>query len=104
MLPTGNLSFQMSQPIRSSNDMSVPTDTIKCFLGQMGEKYSFKKKSNSQHEIPKLPEPTLNEVMESITTNEDYSTTQEPRSNATNEDNLMKLFNQFSSLTLPMSD
>ena len=50
MFPTGTLSFQASQPIQTGNDMSVSTDTIKWFLGKISERYSFKKKSDSQHE------------------------------------------------------
>ena len=48
--PMGTLSFQTSQPIRSSKDMSVSPDTIKCFLSKIEERYSFKKKMESQHE------------------------------------------------------
>ena len=50
MFPMGTLSFQASQPIRSGNDMLVSIDTIKCFLGKIGERYSFKKKPDSQIE------------------------------------------------------
>ena len=42
--------------------------------------------------------------MESITTQENYLATQEPRNDATNEDDLMKLFDQVSGLTLLMPD
>ena len=65
--------------------MSLSINTIKHFLGKIGEKYSFKKKSNN-HGSPKSPESTVNEVMESITTNENYPASQEPMSNATDED------------------
>ena len=41
--PAGTLSFQASQPIRSGKDISVSIDTIKWFLGKIGEKHSFKK-------------------------------------------------------------
>ena len=37
MFPMGNLSFQASQPIRLSKDMSVSIDTIKHFWGKIGE-------------------------------------------------------------------
>ena len=83
--------------------MSVRTDTVKCFLGKTEEKYSFKKKSSNQ-ENPKPQEPTVNEVMESIIQNENYPASEESISTATDEDNLMKLFEWFSGLTLPMSD
>ena len=69
-----------------------------------GEKYSFKKKSNNQHEIPKSPEATVNKVMGNITPNDNYPTSQEPINNSTDEDDIMKLFDQFSGLTSPMSD
>ena len=42
--------------------------------------------------------------MESITTNENCPVSDEPIINATDEDVLMKLFDQLSSLVLPMSD
>ena len=57
--------------------MLVSINTTKCFLGKIAEKSSFKKKSNNKHESPKSPEATLNEVMESITTNENYPASQE---------------------------
>ena len=43
-LPTGTLSFQASQQIKSGNDISFSINTIKCFLGKLCEKYSLKKK------------------------------------------------------------
>ena len=46
-----------------------------------GAKHSFKMKSNNQHESPKSPEATVNEVLESITTNENYQASQEPIGN-----------------------
>ena len=42
--------------------------------------------------------------MESITTNENYPVSGEPINNATDENNLLKLFDWFSGLMLPMSD
>ena len=47
MLPMEALSFQASQPIRSGKDILVSIDTIKCFLGKIGERDSFKKKPDS---------------------------------------------------------
>ena len=44
MFPTGTISLQQ---IRLSDDMSVTFDTIKCFLKKIGEKNSFKKKSQT---------------------------------------------------------
>ena len=42
--------------------------------------------------------------MESITTNKKYPNSQEPMSNATDEDDLMKLSDLFSTFMPPMSD
>ena len=82
--------------------MSVGIDTIKCFIGKIGGKYSFKKKSNNQ-EIKIPQETTVNEVMESIMTNGHYPASEEPISDVTDEDDLMKLFDQLSGLMSPMS-
>ena len=46
----------------------------------------FNKKLKNQHGSPKSAEPIVNEVMESIATNEDNPASQEPISNATDED------------------
>ena len=45
-----NVSCQASQPIRSSKDMLLSINTIKCFLGKIGDRYSFKKKLDNQVE------------------------------------------------------
>ena len=81
MSPTGTLTFKASS---SSDDMSVSIDTITCFIGQIGEKYSFKKKPNNQKN-PKLGQPTINEVMESTTTNGNCPACEEPLTNATDK-------------------
>ena len=47
------------------------------------------------------PDPALNEVMESVIPNENYPASQESRSKATDEDNLMKLFDQFPAQCCP---
>ena len=60
----GTLSFQASQPMRSSKDMSLSIDTIKYLLGKIGEQYSFKKELESQHENTTSSESSVNEVME----------------------------------------
>ena len=70
----------------------------------IGEKYSFKKKSTNQHECLKLPDATVNEVMESLTTTNNYQISQDPIRDSTDEDDLMKLFDQSSGFTLPTSD
>ena len=78
--------------------------TIKCFLRKIGEKYSLKKKSNNQLKSPKSPEPIVNEVMESVTTNKNYPAIQKPISNTIDKDDLMKLFIQLSGLMSSMLD
>ena len=65
MFSTGTLSFQESQQIRPGDNMSLSIDTIKCFIAKIQEKYSLKKKSNSQENSKSL-EPTANEVIETI--------------------------------------
>ena len=52
---------------------------------------------------PKLPEPSVSEVMESRTTNKNYPVIKEPKGKVPNKDELMKLFDQFSSLISPTS-
>ena len=81
----------------------VSVDTIKCFIGKIGEEYSFKKKLNNQGN-PNSPEPTINENMETITTNEIYPSSEEPISNVMDGDGLMKLFDQFHCLVSPLSN
>ena len=68
MFPTGTLSLQVSQPIRSSKDMFVSIDIIKCILGKTGERYSFKKKLENHHDNITLSESSVNEVMEVVMT------------------------------------
>ena len=62
MFPTGTLSFQVSQQIRSGDDLSVSINTSKQFLRKIGEKYGFSKKSSNQLESPKSPEAIVYEV------------------------------------------
>ena len=70
------LSFQASQPIISSKDILVSNDTIKPFLGHIGERYSFKKKSKNQHEKTTSSESSVNKVMETMTASENDPSTQ----------------------------
>ena len=49
-------------------------------------------------------EPTVKEVMELWGKNKNYPASEEPISDLTDEDDLMKLFDQFSCLKSPMSD
>ena len=104
MIPTGTLSFQASQPFRSSNDVSIRIDTIKSFLGKLGQKYSFKKESDSHHENPISTESSVNKVMETLIASTNDPATQSPPDNVVNEDSLIELFDQFPGLTSPMSD
>ena len=103
MFLTGSLSFQASQPIRSSDDMSVSVHTIKCVIGKIGDKCSFKRKSNNQ-ENQKSPEKTVNELMESIPTSINHPASEEPVNDASDEDNLVRLFDRFSGMMWPTSD
>ena len=104
MFPMGTLLFQASQPDRSGKDMLVSIDTIKCFLDKIGERYSFNKKPDSQVEKKMSPGPSVNEVMETIMKDENEPSTQDQFGNATDEDGLMELFDQISSLMSLMSD
>ena len=99
MFPMGTLSFQASQPIRSGKH------TIKCFLAKIGERYSFKKKQDSQIKQKTSTESSVNEVMETIMADENEPSTQDPTGNVTDEDSLVGLYDQFSGLTSsPMLD
>ena len=85
------LSFQVSLQTRSFDDLLLSINTIKCFYGKMGEKSSFKKKTNNLHESLESPEATVNDIMESITMKENYPTSQEPKSDSTVEDKLISV-------------
>ena len=74
----GTLLFQVSQLIRSIKDMLVSIDAIKHFLGKIGDRYSFKKKLESQHENTTLSDSSVNEVMKAVMTCEDDPSTQDP--------------------------
>ena len=100
----GTLSFQMSQPIRSSKDISVSIDTMQCFLAKIGERYSFMQKPESQQESTTSAETSVNEVMEAVVVDEDNPLTQDLVCSITDEDGLMELFDQFSGLMSPVSD
>ena len=77
---------------------------MKCILGKLGQNYSFKKKSDSQHENPVSTGPSINEVMETTVVSENDPATKSPAGNVVDEDGLMELFDQFSILTSPMLD
>ena len=98
----GTISIQTSQPIGSGNDMSVSNDPIKCFSGRVGERYSFKKKLDSQHRKTTSSESSVNEVMETIISGENDPSTQDSVGNVTDEDGLIKLLDLYSGLVSPM--
>ena len=77
---------------------------LNAFLGNIGGRYSFKKKSESQHEKKTSSESSVNEVIETVMAGENDPSTQGPVSNVTDEDGLMELFEQFPRLMLPMLD
>ena len=95
MFPVGTLSFQVLQPIRSGKNMSWSIITIKCFLGKLGEKYSFKKKLESQHDSTPLVEESVNEIVQAVMALENDPLTQDLAYSAAGEDGLMELFDQF---------
>ena len=66
-------------------------------------KIKLQKEINNQHESPKSLEATVNKVMQCITY-ENYPVSQEPVSDSTDEDDLMRLFHQFSGFMHPVSD
>ena len=99
MFPMGTLSFQASQPIGSSKDMSVSIDTT----WTKWERYSFKK-PESQHQNTTSSESSVNKVMETVMAGENDPSKQDPVCNITDEDGLMELFYQFSGLMLPILD
>ena len=84
--------------------MLLSIDIIKCFWDKMGERYSFRRKPDSQIEKKILTEPSVNEVIEAIMVDENEHSTQDQTGNARGEDSLMELFDQFSGLMSPMSD
>ena len=85
--------------------MLVSIDTIKCiFFGKFGERYSFKKKLESQHESTTSSDISVNDVMEAVIAHEVDALTKDPVCNATDEDGLMELFDQFSRLMSPILD
>ena len=89
MFPSGTLSFKASQPIRSSNNMLVSIGTIQHILGKTAERYSFKKKSDGQHDETISTEPSVNEVMETIMAGQNDPYTQDPTGHVTDEDCFM---------------
>ena len=101
IFPIRTLLFQTSHLIRWSKDMLARID-MKCFLGKLGERYSFRKKLESQHENTASSASAVNEVMEAVMACEDDPSVQDPVCNITDEDGSMELFDQFSGLMSPM--
>ena len=100
----GTLLFQTSQLIRSSKNILVNIDTIKYFLDKIGERYSFKKKLETQHDSATSSKESVNEVREVVMTHKNNPTTQDSVYNAVDKDGLIKLFDQFPRLMSPMLD
>ena len=73
-------------------------------LVKIEEKYSFKKKLESQHEKTTSSESSVNEIIKTMLAGENDPSTQDPASNVTDETALIELFNQFTQLMLPVSD
>ena len=101
MFLIGTLSFQEFQQIMSDNNISVSIDTINSSW-EIRERYSFKMKLDSKHDKTISTEPSVNEVMETIMAGETDPSTQDPIDHVTDENSLMKLFDQFSSLISPV--
>ena len=84
--------------------MPISIDTIKCFWGRIGDRYSFQKKPESQHDNRASSGSSVNDVMEAKMAGENDPSTQDSVCNVTNEDGLMELFDWFTGLMLPLSD
>ena len=83
------------QQIKSNNDISLSINTIKCFLRDIGEKYSLTKKTDNSPEDLKSPEATVNESSETITSTDNDTNSKESTQESTNKDDLLNLFQQF---------
>ena len=64
----------------------------------------MKKKPDNSLEDLKSPEANINEIMETITTDENYTNSKEPIHETTNEEDLMNLFELYSDFTSHSSD
>ena len=63
MYLAGTLSFQASQPIMYSKNVSVSIDAMKHFWSKLGEKYSLQKKPETQHDSPPSSEGFAKETV-----------------------------------------
>ena len=103
--PTGIISFQVSKQVKPGDDISSTANIIKCFLGKIGKKYTFQKRSNTPSSIPKLQEIAVNKVMETITyTHNSQADRAEPSHVTVKGEDLFSLFNQYSNLISSTSD
>ena len=69
-----------------------------------GKKYILKKKTGNSPKDLKSPEATINEIMETITTNGNGTNSKESTHESTNEENLLNIFEQYSNFSHPTSD
>ena len=65
--------------------------------------YSLRKKTDNPPTVSKLLEVTINEIMETITSNENDINHKQPTQESTNED-LLNLFKQYSDFAQSTSD
>ena len=97
--------FQEPQQIKPGDDISLSVSTIKHFLGGIGEKYTFQKKSNTSLDAPTSQHVTVKEVMENITKMDDKQTdTAESVHKSADDAYLLNLFYQYSDLLSSTSD
>ena len=73
-------------------------------LGKIGERYSFKKKLDSQVEKKISRKSSVDEVMETILADENDPSTSDPLDKTSDKDGLMELFDQFPRLMSSMLD
>ena len=83
--------------------MSVSVNTIKHFLGKLGEKYNLQKKPETQHDSTPLTEESVNEVVQAVMTWENDPSTKDSSHSVVGEDDLMELFGQFAGWMSPVS-
>ena len=101
---TGTLSFQALQQIKYDHGISVSINIIKHFHGKISEKYNLKKETDNPPKDSKSGDVTINEIMETITSNENDANGKESAQESTNEEDLLNLFKQYSDFTQPTSD
>ena len=98
------ISFQASQQVKAGNEILLIGNTTKVFLSKTGEKYTLQKKSNIPSNAPKTQDVAKNEVMETIImTNDSDTDCTEPVHKATDEQDLLNLFDQYCNLSLTLN-